>query len=83
MREGFDGRKAGNGETERDGAPEKVSTWGMRTDKKGDVVSLRASVSMVMVQKGSRGLTGTRPSLPASGQRGDPGGKVDDYKDFL
>lgn len=46
-----------------------------------------SSVSMVMAQKGSRGPTGTRPVLPAPGQRGDPGEKVDagpvDYKDFL
>lgn len=46
-----------------------------------------ASVSMVMTQKGSRGPTGTRPVLPALGQWGDPGGKVeagpDDHKDFV
>lgn len=38
-----------------------------------------APVSMVMVQKGSRGLTGTRASPPT----GRPEGKVDDYTDFL
>lgn len=40
------------------------------------------SVSMVKVQKGSRGLLGTKPLLSAPGHRGDPEGKVD-YKDFL
>lgn len=41
---------------------------------------------MAMVQKRSRGLTGSRPSLPAlpaSGQQADPAGKLEDYKDFL
>lgn len=47
----------------------------------GRCSSSMASVSMVIVQKGSRGLTGTQPLLPS--QWGDPERKVDDYKDFL